>query len=208
MDVVIPIVFPDYKIAVEIPRTEVDVFPFVEWDDFTIRQRKEKVSNLGHAGVLFVNGNNGLTKYYEYGRYDSAGLGLVRRVPIPDAEVGDGSVDLTSLKKPLHRIARVAGQSGNIRGVFLTVENKFQAMLKYAQDRKAQNRTASRRPYSLTSNSCIHFVKKVVEVAGLEPPWMIDPRPTSYVGEFRDDYPDLDYNYSSRTLTIEGKGSL
>lgn len=208
MDVVIPIVFPGYKIAVEVPRTEVDVFPFFEWDDFTVRARKEKLSNLGHAGVLFINGETGLSKYYEYGRYDRAGLGLVRRVPIPDAEVADGAVELASLKKPLHKIARVAGQSGNISGVFLTAENKFEAMLRYSQSRKAQNRTPGRRPYSLASNSCIHFVKKVVEVAGLATPWMVDPRPTSYVGEFRDDYPDLDYEYGARVLAIEGKGAF
>ncbi len=62
-DLVIPIVFPDYKITVEIQRTKVDIIPWVDFDNFTTPRLKEKVSNLGHAGVLFVNGKNGVTKY-------------------------------------------------------------------------------------------------------------------------------------------------
>ncbi len=55
-DIVVPIVFPDYRITVEIQKTKVDVFPWVDWDNFTIPKYKEKISNLGHAGVLFING--------------------------------------------------------------------------------------------------------------------------------------------------------
>jgi hypothetical protein len=53
------------------------------------------------------------------------------------------------------------------------------------------------------TNSCVHFVKEVVATAGIDTPWMLDPRPTSYIGEFRDDHPDLDYNPRTRELTIE-----
>jgi len=67
MDIVIPIVFPDYKINVEVQKTKVDVFPWVEFDNFSIPSYKDKISNLGHAVVLFINGKNGITKYYEYG---------------------------------------------------------------------------------------------------------------------------------------------
>jgi hypothetical protein len=70
MDVVVPLVFPDYKIAVEVQKIKVDVLPWTDRDNFTIPAFKEKVSNLGHAGVLFINGQTGVTKYYEYGRYD------------------------------------------------------------------------------------------------------------------------------------------
>jgi len=34
---------------------------------------------------------------------------------------------------------------------------------------------------------------------------MIDPRPNSYIGEFRDDFTDLDYNGSN--LILEGIGN-
>jgi hypothetical protein len=48
-DIAIPIVFPHYRVLIE----EINArFP------------------LGHAGILFINGGIGTTKYYEYGRYD------------------------------------------------------------------------------------------------------------------------------------------
>lgn len=69
-DIVIPIVFPDHKITVKIQSTKVDVIPWFDFDNFTMPKIKKKVSNLGHAGVLFINGKNGTTKYFEYRRYD------------------------------------------------------------------------------------------------------------------------------------------
>jgi hypothetical protein len=78
MDKVIPIVFPDYKITVEAQKVKVDVLPWVDFDNFTIPEYKDKISNLDHAGILFINGKNGTTKYYQYGRYDPPkNLGLV-----------------------------------------------------------------------------------------------------------------------------------
>ena len=206
MDVVIPIVFPDYKITVEVSRTEVDLFPWTDFDNFAIPGYKDKYSNLGHAGVLIINGESGLTKYYEYGRYDRAGLGLVRRIRIPNVQIKNKAIDLASLKNPMKKIARVAGQSGRIEGVYIEVENKFDKMYKIAERRKQENGNPKRRPYNIISNSCIHFAKEITAIAGVDTPWMIDPRPNSYIGEFRDDYPDLDY--SKNILTIEGKGKF
>ncbi len=207
-DLVIPIVFPDYKITVEIQRTKVDIIPWVDFDNFTTPRLKEKVSNLGHAGVLFVNGKNGVTKYYEYGRYDyPAYLGVVIKARnLPDAKIINGELDIKSLKNTLDYISRLSGQAGRIQGVYIELESKFQAMLEYAQKRKAQNANLKRTPYNLTSNSCIHFVKNVTEAASVETPWMVDPRPNSYIGEFRDEYPDLDYFKDK--LVIEGLGTF
>ena len=70
---------------------------------------------------------------------------------------------------------------------------------------KAQNTNPNRKPYDLTSNSCIHFVKKVTEIAGVDTPWMIDPRPNSYMGEFRDDFIDLDYTKDRLIIEIIGE---
>jgi hypothetical protein len=54
------LVFPDYKISTPIG----------------------KVGGLGHAGGLMIDNKTGATKYYEYGRYDSEGKGLVRNVSV------------------------------------------------------------------------------------------------------------------------------
>lgn len=74
--------------------------------------------------------------------------------------------------------------------------------------RKSLNTLPQRKQYDLTSNSCIHFVKWVVKAAGKDTPWMFDPRPNSYIGEFRDDYRDLDYSPNTRILKIESIGEF
>lgn len=208
MDVVIPIVFPDYKIMVKIKKWEVDVLPFVDFDNFTIPEYKDKLSNLGHAGVLFINGKTGVTKYYEYGRYDPPkNLGLVLKARnLPDVKIVNGSIDYSSLKKPLAFISRVSGQSGRIQAVYIEVDKKYDVMLKMAELRKSHNLVKNRKPYDLMTNSCIHFVKEVTEKAEISTPWMVDPRPNSYMGEFRSDFPDLDYK--NNTLVIEGVGTF
>lgn len=206
MDVVIPVVFPDYKVAVEIQKTKVDVFPWTTFDDFHIPAYKDRISNLGHAGILFINGKTGTTKYYEYGRYDPPkNLGLVVKARnLPDVIVKNGKIEFSSLKKPLSFISRISGQSGRIQGVYIEVENKYDAMLAHAELRKSQNAFPNRKSYNLMTNSCIHFVKEITEKAGIATPWMADPRPNSYMGEFRDDFPDLDY--MNDVLIIEGAG--
>jgi hypothetical protein len=205
MDVAIPIVFPDYRIAVELKPMDVDLLPWFEFDDFRTPNYKDRWSNLGHAGILFVNGASGFTKYYEYGRYDKAGLGRVQKRSIPDALVKDSAIVLDSLRTPLHEIAVKAGQSGRIHGVYIAIEHGFASMLAYAQLRESQNINPMRRPYDILNYSCIHFVKEVVASAGVDTPWMIDPRPNSYIGKFRDDHPDLDYSPRTRELKVEGQ---
>ena len=51
-------------------------------------------------------------------------------------------------------------------------------------------------------------VKRLVDMAGKKTPWMLDPRPNSYIGEFRDDYTDLDYHPKQKKLVIEGLGEF
>jgi hypothetical protein len=205
MDVAIPIVFPDYRIAVELAPTPVDLLPWFTFDNFRTPELQDRWSGLGHAGVFFINGRTGLTKYYEYGRYDKKGLGLVRKRSIPDVSVQDGQIVSESLRKPLHEISIRAGHGGRIEGVYIEVEDGFGRMLAYAELRESQNVSPKRTPYGLLTNSCVHFAKNVVAAAGIETPWMIDPRPNSYIGEFRDDYPDVDYSPRTGQLKIEGK---
>jgi hypothetical protein len=207
MDVVIPIVFPDYRIAVNTPNFTIDILPRVDFDNLTIPPTNNRVAELGHAGVLFIDGTTGTTKYFEYGRYDKLGLGLVRRITISDVSVEKNHVVPKSLKRPLQEIAKRAGQGGRITGVYIEVEGKFKDMLSYAKLQQQQNANPKRRSYDLIKNSCIHFVKDVVEVAGIEAPWMVDPRPNSYIGEFRDEFPDLDYVLKTDSLKIEGVGN-
>ena len=206
-DVIVPIVFPDYKISVDVPAMEFDLIPWFDFDNISTKMSREKVSNLGHAGILIINGKTGQTKYYEYGRYDYPELrGAVRRLPIPNAKKNGNSIDLSSLIPVLHKISDRAGKGSIIKGVYLEAEGAFSKLNNRALAIKSQNKMPNRQPYSITSNSCIHFVKNLVQFAGKNTPWMVDPRPNSYIGEFRDDYPDLDYTPRTKVLSIEGVG--
>ncbi len=90
-DIVIPIVFPDYLISVHTQRARLsmpDLLPGFDIlpDDIEIPGTENKLPELGHAGVLLINGARGTTKYYEYGRYNGP-LGMVRKLSIRDVEI-------------------------------------------------------------------------------------------------------------------------
>jgi hypothetical protein len=93
------------------------LLPWFTFDNFRTPELQDRWSGLGHAGVFFINGRSGLTKYYEYGRYDKKGLGLVRKRSIPNVSVQDGQIVSESLRKPLHEISIRAGHGGRIEGV-------------------------------------------------------------------------------------------
>lgn len=205
-DIVIPIVFPDYLIAVNTPRQTFripDLIPNIDLlpNEVIIPEFKNKVPELGHAGVLFINGAKGTTKYYEYGRYSPQGM--VRKVAIRDVQMSAGHPTRASLMYTLSQISVKAGQGGRIMGAYIEVPGKYDAMLAYATKREQDNRNPARKPYDLLTNNCNHFMKGVLEAAGIRLPSMIDPRPNSYIAEIRSDYPDLDYNKASHTLVIE-----
>jgi len=206
-DIAIPIVFPDYLIAVNTPKTKIripdlipgfDLFP----DEVDIPETKNKLPELGHAGILFINGKSGTTKYYEYGRYGGS-LGSVRKLRIRDVKIQQGHPTKPTLTYTLSQISVKSGQSGRISGAYIEVPNKYKAMLEYARKRHLENRNKNRKPYDLLSNSCNHFMQGVLVAAGVKLPSMIDPRPNSFIEEIRDEFKDLDYNKSSHTLKIE-----
>ncbi len=215
-DVVIPIVFPDYLIAVEQPGGCVDnplpryarewLGGFVQTPGrVCIPARTHRVPDLGHAGVLFFQGSTGLTKYYEYGRYDPAALGLTRRVSIPDVRIADdGRPTAASLRATLARVSSRSGQGGRIEGAYVELpEGAFDLALAYARRREGYNSDPNRTPYALLSNSCMHFSLEALRAAGADPPFMIDPRPVGFVSAIQSSYPALHFT-APATLDIAG----
>lgn len=200
-DVIIPIVFPDYKILVEVQGSRVDLVPWTRFDDFTIPSYREAWSDLGHAGVLLIRGSDGFTRYFEYGRYDR--VGYVRSFPVPNAKIEEGTIAHLSLPKILNVISRRAGKSTRIQAAMVEEVGLFEKASRHAQNRLAQRLDPNRRPYNILSHNCITFVQSVLKAAGADTPWMFDPRPVSYIEELRDDLPDLDYSIASG-MQIEG----
>lgn len=182
-DVVIPIVFPDYKISTPIGN----------------------IGELGHAGVLIILGSTGTTKYYEYGRYDKAALGLVRKKTVPDVVIDKttGKPTEASLAKTLASISHQSGHNTRISGAYIEVSGGYVKALKYADDRYKENSNSKRESYGLLGNNCGTFMKKTAEAAGAPMPWQLDPRPNSYIEEIRADYPDVDYDPGTKKITIK-----
>ncbi len=202
-DVAIPLVFPDYLIMVETPAVTIDLPGKVF--DIKIPKAKNRVPYLGHAGILFVNGRTGVTKYYEYGRYDPDAKGLVRKQSVPDVRIAsDGRPSASSLKLTLGKISRVSGQGGRMLGAYIELNvGGFELMVTYATTRMALNVDPARPPYDLLSNSCLHFAKATAAAGGAQMPMIIDPRPAGYIERVRGEFPDLDFMPPS-TLSIEG----
>ncbi len=206
-DIAIPIVFPDYLIAVNTPRkkfTIPDLIPGFDLlpDDIEVPETKNKVPDLGHAGILFINGKTGASKYYEYGRYHGP-LGTVRKLLIKDVVIQGGHPTKASLSYTLSQISVKSGQGGRILGAYIEAPNKYDAMLEYALKRQRDNNNPKRKPYDLFNNSCNHFMKGTLEAAGINVPYLLDPRPNSYIEEIRNNFPDLDYSKAGHTLKVE-----
>jgi hypothetical protein len=206
-DIAIPIVFPDYLIAVNTPKTRIsipDLIPGFDLlpDKVEVPETNNKFPELGHAGILFINGANGTTKYYEYGRYGGP-LGAVRKITIRDAIMQNGHPTKASLSYTLSQISVKSGQNGRISGAYIEVPNQYKSMLAYAEKRYIENTNPKRKTYDLFTNSCNHFMKGVLEAAGVALPYMLDPRPNSYIDELRNQFKDLDYSKAGHTLKVE-----
>jgi hypothetical protein len=208
-DIAVPIVFPDYLIMVETPEVSVDVPDLLPWADILpekikIPRSKSKVPYLGHAGILFIDGSKGTTKYYEYGRYDPAAKGLVRKQQISDVKIGsNGRPTKKSLEKVLGEISKKAGQGGKISGAYIELDpGSYLKMLGHADARFKKNTDPKRAPYELLSNSCLHFMKEVAEAGGARMPSVIAPQPAGYIVQVQLQHNELDFDHSGQ-VTVE-----
>jgi hypothetical protein len=206
-DVALPLVFPDYRIAVDTPEfvfTVPDLYPWgnVLPDRIKVPRTKNKIENIGHAGILLIEGSTGRTRYYEYGRYDSAQLGVARRQTVADVNMGKaGHPTKKSLERTLAEISAKAGQKGRIAGAYIELSpSAFLKMDERAAARMRANRDPKREPYSLVSNSCLHFMKQVAEAGGARMPPTIAPHPAGYVRMLQMIQPDVTFDATRRVV--------
>jgi hypothetical protein len=154
-DFVIPIVFPNYQVLIDTV------------EGVAINERLP----LGHAGVLFIDGKRGVTKYYEYGRYPPGVLGRVHKLTIPDVKMSEGLPTKATLMAVLRKISRVAGHGDAIMAAFIALDSgAFKKMLSFCQRRFALNGDPSRRPYDIISFSCNTFAHDVAVEGGATMP--------------------------------------
>lgn len=167
----VAIVFPDYKIAA----------------------MGTKWGNLGHAGVLLIDNKTGLTKYYEYGRYDKSEIGIVRTRTVPDVKIKNGRPTNESLAAVLRSISKQSGRGTRIEGALIRAE-RFKEMNQYAQDRLKLNKDKTREEYSLFDNNCGTFMVNTIEASGVDLPAVVDPRPNSMTEEIRAEQQTVDWS--------------
>jgi len=203
-DVAIPIVFPDYAIAVNTPPVKInipDVLPGIDLlpNRVKIPATKHKVKNLGHAGILFIDGATGLTRYFEYGRYQSA-KGEVRNRRISDVKLGqNGRPTKASLKRALNEISRLAGHRGRITGAYIELDpGSFIRMHGYAAERAKLNNDPKRASYDFLSNNCMHFAKQVAEAGGAQLPPVFVPHPDGYIVQIQMEQPEVEYSVTGQ----------
>ncbi|HZF17535.1 MAG TPA: RHS repeat-associated core domain-containing protein [Steroidobacteraceae bacterium] len=84
----------------------------------------------GHSGVVTINERNGLTHYYEFGRY--AGGSQVRQLGLPDLKFNNGVPTLKSVEAVLGRVLDI-GVHANSRDIGITFDagTDFQRMENY-----------------------------------------------------------------------------
>jgi RHS repeat-associated protein len=168
------------------------VFP-----DMKIEGYGTKWSGLGHAGVLLINNETGLTKYYEYGRYDEAKIGYARTIPVSNVKIGkDGNPTQKSLNKVLGQISKKSGHGTRIEGAYVESDN-FDAMNNYAADKVKEKDDPKRNPYNLANNNCGTFACDVLNQdpnVAKNSPSILDPRPNSIIKEYQGEYGKVQYN--------------
>ncbi|ELW2865649.1 hypothetical protein ACAK56_001579 [Salmonella enterica] len=180
-DYVIPVVFPDYMIGVG----------------------GYKVPYLGHAGVLLIKGSSGGTKYYEYGRYDAADLGIVRNPSVANVKMRGGAIVISSFKKMLRGLSVQSGQSGDISGAIFRKENVYNKAISWLEGKKKDNANKDRKPYTLYDNNCATFVDDLLEYLDLPSVISSYSTPIDYMDNLQWRGRDLTYKYKDDKLEVD-----
>jgi RHS repeat-associated protein len=174
----------------------------VTFPNYRIATSAGRLEGLGHAGIVVINNRNGATSYYEYGRYDTAGIGLVRQRTVPDVVMGkNGLPTEASMKRLMSSISRQSGQGGRAEGQYVKSDNHAQ-MVSYAEGRQAENSNPERKEYGLVGNNCVSFCKDTLEAGGVDAPSMVDPRPSSYNLELQESF-GITYTYDAGQLRTQ-----
>ena len=136
---------------------------YINFPEYKIKVLGKEQKHLGHSGVLLIDNKSGLTKYYEYGRYDDANFGIVRNLRVPDVIIGnDGKPTNESLEKVLKSISQKAGHDGPIEGAYVQSDD-FTSMNEYAKELMKQNSNPKREKYNPVNNNCSTFAEDVLK---------------------------------------------
>ena len=230
MSTSINIVHPGVAIYIAFPDYEAD--PEIEIPLPKGKTYKVPKIPTGHAGVLLIE-NNGVTSYYEFGRYPHSWdktKGYVRKKTIPNIEwEGKGLIKISELNKVLKKISNQSGHNGNITGAYIETKN-INEMILYAEKKHIESvpdnindpdlhknhakdfenidseYDVDRDDYNLLRNNCGTFAMDVIKADDdIKAPWfVIDTSPNEIVKEFFDeDHKKVVYDSKTKTTKVE-----
>lgn len=189
-DVAIPLVYPNQPImipAAEVARQipfELDIRASLE-ATFTRPRSSPPLSidrwngndayvlGLGHAGIAMIDGTTGAVKYFEYGRYDPAAYGLVREVgSVANVKISFDPKTKDPTPASLNQLAAALTKTNNgpygFEAIYVKLANgAFQAMVNFAQTRKADTLARRAPAYSVANNHCFTFSMQVAAAVGI-----------------------------------------
>ncbi|RMF75120.1 MAG: RHS repeat-associated core domain-containing protein [Acidobacteria bacterium] len=149
---------------------------------------------LGHSGVVLIDPDSGLTRYFEYGRYDAEEHGLVQTDTIPDVVMGeDKRPTQESMDNLMQALSKKFGQRGAVEGADFQ-DADFASMLEYAEGLQATTEAGQGEPYSLTGNNCATFCEDVLEAGGVDTPVTLINSPRNVIEELQE-IADTVYRY-------------
>ncbi len=167
------------------------------------KYRANGIPFTGHAGVLLIDNKTGVTKYYEYGRYDKENKGLVRTVAISNVVIGkDGKPTSESLNKVMKQLSNKSGHGGDIEGAYV-ISDKFKEMNDYAKSKMAENSDPNRKEYSITGNNCATFAEDVItQDKSVDKPSSVINSPVNIVDEYQEEG-NAKVQYQAKTQTTK-----
>jgi len=135
---------------------------------------------LGHSGITISKA--GRTRYYEFGRYNPTQVRY--RGPLPNLTLGSNGVPTqASLKHYLHALTVEAGKGNPIEAAYF-VNDKADAMLKFADERLAD--ASKQGTYSLAANNCATFCEDVLRAGGEKLDTSLVNTPGNVIQELQD----------------------
>lgn len=177
---------------------------FVTYPDYKAKDDFSGISlPTGHAGVMLVS-PNGLTKYYEYGRYNPQSHSIVGEKL--DAEIGNyRKINIPNYNgNNMQDIANVLKQSAHQDRILLTEIPgiDFNKALNYVNERMNADEDTRKElyDYNLLTNNCGTFANDVIRVGGQ---YVIEPiikSPVNYTRKLK--------NRGYKTTEYEQGGTL
>jgi hypothetical protein len=210
-DGVLPIVFTEYLVGVpknycNIARKVPDALQAAF--GVSINTKTCKMSDVGHAGVLFWNAA-GRTRYCEFGRYAAgaggAELGLARYAKggVPDLRMQqDGMPTPASLKATLAVVSASGGHGSRISGVLIQVPGKFAAMERFCDRRVKDKAGIGANDYSITGNNCGTFVADVLAQADIRAEKFAQP--DDFINALQKRDPKVEFAPRHKALCVDG----